>query len=78
MNKEIVTISRYWDNPKIEVSVNQESIGLKISLDDFIKLVKNEIGSITFVFKQDTFNSMLDNAIKNILEKIKEESVKAV
>lgn len=76
--KEIVTISRYWNQPYIKINVTDESISLSISMDDFLSAVKKEIGSVRWVVKDETFEYRLDKAVRSVLEKIKEESVKAV
>ncbi len=76
--KELVTISRHWNKPYIQVNVTDESISLSITLDDFLSAVKKEIGSVRWVVKDETFELRLDKAVKSVLEKIKEESVKAV
>jgi hypothetical protein len=76
--ESIVTISRYWSNPQIQTTVTEESIKLNISLDDFIAAIKQDIESVTWTFKQATFEKQLDEAVSSVLEKIKEESIKAV
>jgi hypothetical protein len=76
--KAVVTISRYWKNPKISTVVTDDSISLTISLDDFIAALKSEIGSVTSTFTQKTFESKVDAAVSAVLEKVKEESIKVV
>lgn len=73
-----ITISKKWNNPQIKVTVDYEGIDLKTDLADFIIALKQEIGSITWTFKKDTFDKMLDEAIQRILSEIKKESVKVV
>lgn len=75
---EKVTISRYWNNPEINTSVTNESISLTISLEDFIAALKHEIGSVTTTLTQKGFSTQLDNAVHNVLEKVKEESKKII
>jgi len=76
--KQVLTISRYWTNPKIQTIITDESISLQVSLDDFISALKTEIGSVSFVFKKETFNAQLDSAVNKVLEMVKEESVKVI
>ena len=76
--KEIVTISRNWNNPNIKVTVTDSDISLSMTMDDFIEAVKKEIGSVRWVVKDDTFEFRLLKAVKTVLEKVKEESIKAV
>lgn len=75
MDKEMVVISKQWDNPLIHVRVTNKEISLGISLEDFIEAIKQEVGSVRWIVKDSTFNLKLDTAVKSILEKIKVESV---
>ena len=78
IKSNIVTISRYWNHPEIYTMVTSEDISLSISLDDFIKALKLEIGSVAWIFTKTAFNSKLDKTISTVIERIKEESVKAI
>ena len=76
--KEIVTISRYWNKPFIKVVVTNDDISLSIPLVDFIDAVKKEIGPVRWIIKNETFEHILDKAVKVVIEKVKEESSKGV
>jgi hypothetical protein len=104
--KVVVTISRYWDNPKIMTVLSGEGISLttnledflaavklEFPLDDFVKKLAEEIGSVRWIFRNRTFDArvsaaleakmpafhaMLDDAFTRTCERIKEESTKAV
>ena len=76
--KAVVTISRYWDNPKITTVITPAFISLSIDMEDFVTALKQEIGSVTWTFKKETFDKQLDEAIRVVLEKVKEESIKVV
>lgn len=76
--KTLITVSRYWKNPKILNVVWGDGISMSIDIEDFKKAVKEEIGSVRWVFKNDTFGNMVDDAFKAVIEKIKEESAKIV
>lgn len=78
MEKIKVTISRYWNNPLIKTTMTDESISLSVSMDDFLSAVKNEIGSVSTTFTQKAFELKFDDAVKTVLGKIKEESIKAI
>lgn len=41
--KSAITILRKWNNPHIEINVTRESIGLTMSLDDFITALTDEV-----------------------------------
>ena len=71
-----VTISRYWNNPEISTSIDSDQITLSISMEDFTKALKSEIGSVATTFTQKSFEKKLDEAINSVLEKVKEESIK--
>jgi hypothetical protein len=73
-----VTISRYWNRPEINITVNDELISLNMKMDDFIKALKEEIGSVTWTFRDKTFNETIDNAVQSVIKKVKEESVKVM
>jgi hypothetical protein len=73
-----VTISRYWNRPEINITVNDELISLNMKMDDFIKALKEEIGSVTWTFRDKTFNETMDNAVQSVIKKVKEESVKVM
>lgn len=73
-----ITISRKWHNPKIESLITNKEISLSISMEDFIKALKAEIGSVRWVVKQNTFETMLDAAIKKVLLGVQEESAKVM
>ena len=74
----MITISRKWNNPQIEVMVSGEGISLDISLKDFLTALKQEIDSVTFTFTKAAFDAQFDAAVERVLEGIKEESKKAV
>ncbi len=86
--KNVVTISRYWHNPQIMTVVWGDGISLSVSLDDFKKILRTEIGEIQlktekkFGFIKETkvedFGAQFETAFTNALAKIKEESLKSI
>lgn len=76
--KTVVTISKKWNNPQINILIDVEGIELKMDLSDFREALKREIGSITWTFKKETFDSQLDAAITRVISGIKEESAKVI
>jgi hypothetical protein len=58
--------------------LNNSEISLSIPLDDFVFALKKEIGSVRWVVKQSTFESMLDDAVKKVVLGVQEESNKIV
>ncbi len=73
--KRFVTISRKWNAPQIEVTLNDEAIGIIMQMSDFVEALKCEletegfvegikagVGSVTWVVKKETFNARVDQA----------------
>lgn len=77
-NKSIITISRYWNNPKITTTISQEGIAIQQDLNDFIAAIKQEVGSVAFVFTKNEFDKKFDNAVEKILSRVKEETIKVM
>ena len=73
-----LTISKKWNNPQIKTTITNEDISLEMNMEDFKKALKQEIGSITWTFKKDTFNKMVDEAIQRVISGVKEESAKVI
>ena len=73
-----VTISRKWNNPLIKTTICNHAISLEMDMDDFTEALKQEIGKITWVFKKETFDKILDEAIQRIISEVKKESAKVV
>lgn len=82
--KSVITISRKWHKPEISTTLwlegehNGKFIQLEIPLLDFVKALKAEIGSVKWVFSDKKFEDTFDIAVSNVIEGIKEESVKVV
>ena len=73
-----ITISRYWNNPSISITVNIDGISLEMKLTDFIEALKAEIGSVTTTFTRQQFSLKMDKAVESVVEKVKQESLKVV
>ena len=78
MNKSIITISRRWNNPQISTTISREGIQMVMSIDDFEKALLEEIGSVTLILTREQFRDKLAKAIANVIQGIKEESIKVV
>ena len=83
--KYAVTISRKWNKPEIKTMVfacneidENLFIRMEVSLDNFMEALREEIGPVTWIFTQEKFNSVLQEASKRVIEEIKKESVKIV
>jgi hypothetical protein len=73
-----VTISKKWHKPQITTVIDKVGISVSMSMDDFKKALLTEVGSVTWVFNNDTFASILEGAIGRVLYGIKEETTKVV
>lgn len=78
LERRVLTISRLWNNPQIQTTVNIEGIELTISLDDFIEAIIQEIGPVTWTFKDATFRAKVSQAVNRVVQGIKEESAKVI
>lgn len=59
-------------DPIITAVVKDNDAQISVSLEDFQKLLIQEIGTVTWVLRDKTFEQKLDLAIKNIVRGIKE------
>lgn len=78
MSKSVVTISRKWNNPKITTTITGEQISIQMSMEDFVTALKAEIGSVTLVMTKAGFEARLDAAVANVLQGMKDETIKVV
>jgi hypothetical protein len=78
MNKNIVTISRYWDKPEIITTISNESISLNANLSDFMAGLVEELWPLGIVFTKRQLAARLEKAAEIVIKKIKEESAKAI
>jgi len=67
----VITVSRYWNNPKITTSVSAEGISISMDMEDFKNILNQEIGYVMT-------KSKLDKSVEMILERMKEESIKVM
>lgn len=75
---ETVTITKLWDNPEITINVDNTGIQFSIPLDDFVSALIQEVGPITWVLTQKSFNAKMVDAKERVLEGIKAESLKVI
>ena len=72
--KEILHISRHWDNLQIRVAIHKEGIEIETTLENFCIALAQEVGSPKFMFKQETLQQKMLDSIDTVLSKIKEAS----
>jgi hypothetical protein len=73
-----VTIMRRWNNPKINIFIDDDEINIKMTLNDFLMAVKEEIGAVTWTFTKDSFVTQFDNAVARIITAMKRETAKVI
>ena len=78
MQKSVMTVHRAWNNPVITTTINNHGIGLEISVPDFCEAVIQEIGPVTWTFKDATFRKKFMDAVTRVIEGVKEESAKVI
>jgi hypothetical protein len=76
--KEVVVISRNWNNPSINIKVTLEGISLETSLMDYMAALVEEIGNPTMLVTKAQLATRLEAARVAVVEKIKAESVKVM
>lgn len=59
-------------NPVITAFVQDDKARISIPLDEFKKLLVQEIGSVTWVVKDATFEARINTAFENIIRGVKE------
>jgi len=74
----VVTISRYWNNPKITTCVSGAGISVEIGLEDFLEGLAREMGPVAWVVTDRQFRGRLAKAAEVVVEKAKEETIKVV
>lgn len=72
--KEVVHVSRHWDNPEIKVTLYREGISIEISVQDFCKAVVAEIPHPAMVFSREKLQANILGALEVVLNKVKESS----
>ena len=76
--KHAVVVSRHWNNPKIDITVNRDGITLICPLDDFVRALVAELGSARFVLLRREAQEAVARAAGVAVEKIKESSARVM
>lgn len=78
-----VEISRKWKEARIETkifSINEDPenkiVSVSADLCDFCTAVKNELGSVRYVFTDQEFSKRFDSAVESVLTKMKDTTNK--
>jgi len=73
-----VTIMRKWNYPQIFINITDDEINISMPLEAFMQAVKTEIGSVTWTFSKETFNSNFNNAVGKVVSSMKRETTKVI
>lgn len=76
--KEVVVISRNWNNPSISIKVTLDGISLATDLNDFMAALVEEMGNPTMLVTKAQLAARIELARAAVVEKIKAESVKVM
>jgi len=68
-----VTVSHKYGSSTIKTIVSTDGVNVTMPLADFIDAVKKEIGSVTWVMKNATFEKRLDEAVDLVVRNMKRE-----
>ena len=72
--KQVVHISRYWNNPEIKVAVYLKGIAIEVSLEDFCKAVVAEVPNPAWTFTREKLQAKVILALETVIGKVKEAS----
>jgi hypothetical protein len=73
-----ILVSRYWNNPKIMISVTDEEIGIRISLNEFLAIMAQEIGNPSMIVTKSALLSKMRDAAGKITENMKKETERII
>ena len=73
---EYVTITKYWNNPKIFHTVDSGGLSLRVSLEDFTAAILEEFGSPTTTVTKNQMKNKLTSSVSTVIERLKEETIK--
>lgn len=70
--KEVVLISRYWNNPNITVRVDSKKIEVEMSVQDFCKAIVAEIPHPSTTLTRSKLEKNVLSVVQTVLNKAKE------
>lgn len=73
-----LVIRRQWNNPVIEVYISKDDIGLKMSLNDFLHALAEEVGNPTFLVTKAGLKKKLLDKADWVLTNVKQETARVV
>jgi hypothetical protein len=70
-------ISRFWHNPTIEVYVDSEKIEVRMSVEDFIKVMVSEIPHPSATMTRAKLEKQMLGVLDSVLSKAKKATAEA-
>lgn len=70
-------ISRFWDNPTIEVYVDSQKIEVRMSVEDFLKAIVAEIPHPSATMTRSKLEAQILKVLPVVLNKAKEATAEA-
>ena len=72
---EKIVVSRKWNNPEVTAFMENNEVGAKISLDDFINGVVEEVGNPTSLVTKQALKNRLIIASSEVIKEMKKQTV---
>lgn len=72
---EKIVVSRKWNNPEVTAFMENNEVGAKISLDDFINAVVEEVGNPTSLVTKQALKNRLIIASSEVIKEMKKQTV---
>lgn len=76
--KQTLVIAREWTNPQIHVWISEETIGMRMSAEDYLKALAEEIGNPTMLVTKAALLEKLQQANSRIISSMKNYSTSVV
>lgn len=72
---EKIVVSRKWNSPNIELFLDSDEIGIKISVVDFLDALVIEVGNPTLLVTKNALRLKLEDATNKIVAEMKNQTV---
>jgi hypothetical protein len=69
--KQVVTISRKWNNPEIMAFMDDVEVGAQVGLSDFVEAMVRVMGSPTMILTKKQLRERMFDSCHEVLEEVK-------
>lgn len=76
--KTVVVVSRYWDNPDIQVTVTDRGIGIEMLIEDYVAALAAEMGNPTTLVTRAQLKERMLAAASEVIRKMKQATNKVM